>query len=129
MEVELDFGPSIGFTNKLALWQVPDNHLLSEKSLVNPTATGNFELYFEYDDIPGLIALLEKEKVQFAHKLHTESWGQYTIRFFDPDGHLIEVGEPLSALVKRLKVEGLDTNAIVQKTSIAEEEVIRLLGI
>ncbi len=59
------------------------------------------ELYFEEDDIEGFVEKLEKyyPKVQYVNRLMTHSWGQRVVRFYDPDGNLIEVGTPM-----RLKV-------------------------
>ena len=127
LEVEMDFGLTVGFTNGIAIWQVPDEHLLNQRKLVDVGAKGNFELYFECDDIPALMKKLEEEKVDFAHDLHTETWLQYTIRFFDPDGNLVEVGESLHVLVKRLKKDGMAVQEIVQRTSIPQPQVEYLL--
>lgn len=55
------------------------------------------ELYFEERDIEGFIQKLEAyyPKVQYVNRLMTHSWGQKVIRFYDPDGNLIEVGTPM----------------------------------
>ena len=55
------------------------------------------ELYFEERDIEGFIEKLEKyyPEVKYVNKLMTHSWGQKVIRFYDPDGNLIEVGTPM----------------------------------
>ena len=55
------------------------------------------ELYFEERDIEGFIEKLEKyyPEVEYVNKLMTHSWGQKVIRFYDPDGNLIEVGTPV----------------------------------
>ena len=34
-------------------------------------------------------------EVQYVNRLMTHSWGQRVIRFYDPDGNLIEVGTPM----------------------------------
>ncbi len=31
----------------------------------------------------------------YVNRLMTHSWGQKVIRFYDPDGNLIEVGTPV----------------------------------
>ncbi|MBQ6426348.1 MAG: hypothetical protein IJJ92_06105 [Clostridia bacterium] len=31
----------------------------------------------------------------FVNRLVTHSWGQRVVRFYDPDGNLIEVGAPV----------------------------------
>ena len=33
----------------------------------------------------------------YVNKLTTHSWGQTVVRFYDPDGNLIEVGAPMQA--------------------------------
>ena len=55
------------------------------------------ELYFEEKDIEGFIEKLERcyPDVQYVNKLMTHSWGQRVVRFYDPDGNLIEVGTPV----------------------------------
>ena len=55
------------------------------------------ELYFEEADIEGFIKKLESmyPEVKYVNRLMTHSWGQKVIRFYDPDGNLIEVGTPV----------------------------------
>lgn len=55
------------------------------------------ELYFEESDIEAFVQKLEKlyPDIQYVNKLMTHSWGQKVIRFYDPDGNLIEVGTPM----------------------------------
>jgi catechol 2,3-dioxygenase-like lactoylglutathione lyase family enzyme len=55
------------------------------------------ELYFEEANIEGFISKLESmyPEVKYVNQLMTHSWGQKVIRFYDPDGNLIEVGTPM----------------------------------
>ena len=55
------------------------------------------ELYFEEKNIEAFIEKLEKydPSVKYVNRLMTHSWGQKVIRFYDPDGNLIEVGTPM----------------------------------
>lgn len=55
------------------------------------------ELFFEERDIEGFVRKLENiyPEVQYVNRLMTHSWGQRVIRFYDPDGNLIEVGTPV----------------------------------
>ena len=55
------------------------------------------ELYFEEADIEGFVHKLESyyPEVRYVNRLMTHSWGQKVIRFYDPDGNLIEVGTPM----------------------------------
>lgn len=54
------------------------------------------ELYFEEHDIEAFVRKLEKlyPSVKYVNRLMTHSWGQKVVRFYDPDGNLIEVGTP-----------------------------------
>ena len=55
------------------------------------------ELYFEEPDIEAFARKLEKlyPNVRYVNRLMTHSWGQKVVRFYDPDGNLIEVGTPI----------------------------------
>lgn len=55
------------------------------------------ELYFEESDIEGFVKKLETlyPDIKYVNKLMTHSWGQRVVRFYDPDGNLIEVGTPM----------------------------------
>ncbi|MDD3239053.1 MAG: VOC family protein [Lachnospira sp.] len=55
------------------------------------------ELYFEEADIEAFAEKLEQyhEPIKYVNRLMEHSWGQKVIRFYDPDGNLIEVGTPM----------------------------------
>ena len=55
------------------------------------------ELYFEESDLEGFVRKLERlhPEVRYVNRLMTHSWGQRVVRFYDPDGNLIEVGTPM----------------------------------
>lgn len=55
------------------------------------------ELYFEERDLETFAEKLEQypEPIEYVNRLMTHSWGQKVIRFYDPDGNLIEVGTPM----------------------------------
>ena len=55
------------------------------------------ELYFEESDIESFVQKLERlyPSTEYVNRLMTHSWGQKVVRFYDPDGNLIEVGTPM----------------------------------
>ena len=59
------------------------------------------ELYFEESDIEGFVKKLEEmyPDVRYVNRLMTHSWGQKVVRFYDPDGNLIEVGTPMPYII------------------------------
>lgn len=56
------------------------------------------ELYFVEPDIEGFVKKLEESdfEIEFVNRLMTHSWNQKVVRFYDPDGNLIEVGTPMN---------------------------------
>jgi lactoylglutathione lyase len=50
------------------------------------------------------------------------------MRFFDPDRHLVEIGETLEAFVRRLYDGGLTPEQVAQKSSIPLGKVHEILG-
>ena len=55
------------------------------------------ELYFEEKEIEAFSEKLESlyPETEYVNRLMTHSWGQKAMRFYDPDGTLIEVGTPI----------------------------------
>lgn len=55
------------------------------------------ELYFEHYDVEGFAKQLDElyPDIKYVNRLMTHSWGQQVVRFYDPDGNLIEVGTPM----------------------------------
>ncbi len=54
----------------------------------------NLLLYFEHADVDAAFQNIAPH-VELIHPLERQTWGQKVFRFYDPDGHAIEVGEPL----------------------------------
>lgn len=117
--VTMDFGgTNITFQEGFAILQInPDNIIpqtLGVQNIVNKEHASRFELCFETGDLDVFYRKLKENDVKFLHEINTEIWGQRTIRFYDPDGHLIEVGEEMSIFLKRIYEEeghNLETTA------------------
>jgi catechol 2,3-dioxygenase-like lactoylglutathione lyase family enzyme len=54
----------------------------------------NLLLYFETDELEQMFARI-KDQVRLIHPIQKQTWGQLVFRFYDPDGHVVEIGEPL----------------------------------
>ncbi|MGN7754491.1 VOC family protein [Sinorhizobium sp. 22678] len=54
----------------------------------------NLVLYFEDEDLDAAFKRIA-EHVDLIHEVRRQFWGQRVFRFFDPDGHIIEIGEPM----------------------------------
>ncbi len=59
--------------------------------------SGHSELYFEEEDLEAFVEKLETlyPDIEYVNRLTTHGWGQKAVRFYDPDGNLIEVGTPM----------------------------------
>ena len=53
----------------------------------------NLLLYFEHDDLDWIFQAISPH-VELIHPIERQAWGQRVFRFYDPDGHAIEIGEP-----------------------------------
>ena len=55
------------------------------------------ELYFEEENVDEFYEKLKTlyPETEFVNPPMTHSWGQKVVRFYDPDGNLIEVGTPV----------------------------------
>lgn len=42
-------------------------------------------------------------------------WGQRVIRFYDPDGHIIEVGEDMKMVINRFLDSGMTMEEVSKK--------------
>jgi catechol 2,3-dioxygenase-like lactoylglutathione lyase family enzyme len=129
--VQFDFGENVLFESGFAI------HLKSHFSdLINTgendiiEKSNNFELYFEEEDLESFLQKLEDfGTVEYVHGLIEQTWGQRVIRFYDPDKHIVEVGEPMESVVKRFLNEGLSVEETVKRTSMPEEFVRQCLWI
>ena len=95
LEVFQDYGRNIAFTCGLALQQDFDwlVDLPKEKVLKK---SNNAEIVFEEQDFDGFLnKLKEYPDIEYLGEVIEHSWGQRVIRFYDLDGHIIEVGEDM----------------------------------
>ena len=78
----------------------------------------NMELYFETDDFDGFLKILSQyPNVVYVHPPKKHDWQQRVVRIFDPDGHIIEIGESMAHIAKRFLSEGKtpeETAALIQ---------------
>ena len=95
LELILDNGGNMILTEGLVLQEEKYWAEFLGKELVSENNSS--ELYFEESDIERFVEKLESyyPEVRYVNRLMTHSWGQKVIRFYDPDGNLIEVGTPV----------------------------------
>lgn len=131
MKVDLDFGKNVIFKNGFAIWEIQENHIIPARlglDKITDRSVNRFELYFETENITEIFETLKSRNIVFLHGLQEEPWGQRTIRFFDPDNHLIEIGESMRQFVRRFYEQGLTVEKVSERTSVPVEEVQRLIN-
>lgn len=111
-----DFGINVTFEGPFALQQ-DYNWLLSIPKEEILTKSKNFELYFEVEDLDNVFENLKQNpEIQFVHDIKEYDWGQRVIRIYDPDWHIIEIGEDMIFVIKRYLQQGLSPEEISKRT-------------
>lgn len=85
------------------------------------------EMYFEEEDFAGFIEKIAQLKVDQLGEEMEMPWGQKVIRLYDPDKHIVEVGEDLSVMMKRLRATGMTIEELAEKTFLKPTMVEQLL--
>ena len=112
-----DFEGNVILTEGLVLqdrkiWE----HLIEKEVTYGGNAS---ELYFIENDLEDFQEKLDHSsfEINYAHKLKTYDWGQRVIRIYDPDGHMIEIGESLD-VVERRKAETSEETQIQNRREL-----------
>lgn len=116
-KVVMDFGENIMFSGDFSL-QTKDSWqgFIGEYESTIMFRSNNFELYFEEKKFDEFLEKLKTLQVELLHPVKEYPWGQHVVRFFDPDHHIIEVGESMVSVVKRFAEEGLTVDEIAERT-------------
>jgi Lactoylglutathione lyase and related lyases len=127
LEVFQDYGINISFGG-LSLQQefdwlldIPKDRILEKPH--------NMELYFEEDEFDDFIAKLEQrgDITYLGDGVKEAGWGQRSIRFYDLDGHIIEVGENMKMVIKRFLDSGMSMAETSKRMNVAVSDLEALL--
>ena len=127
LKIYQDYGKNIAFTCGLALQQDFDwlVNLPKEKVLKK---SNNVEIAFEESDFDEfLIRLKQYENIEYLEVME-HTWGQRVIRFYDLDGHIIEVGESMKIVIQRFLSTGMTMEEISSKMDASIEDLTKLLN-
>ena len=117
LHVIMDFGANKTLTGGLALQTVE-----TYKDFIgtNDISFGgnNFEIYFEEDDFDKFADRLKEYDIEYVHPIIEHSWGQRVVRFYDPDKHIIEVGENMKTVCKRFLNSGMTPEQVAQRMDV-----------
>lgn len=127
LEVYQDYGINVSFTCGLALQQEFDWLVRIPKDQVMRKAN-NAELCFEKEDFDGFLRRLARHPgiVRLGDVIE-HTWGQRVVRFYDPDGHLIEVGESMKMVINRFLASGMTLEEVSVKMDASVADLTKLL--
>lgn len=117
LEVILDFGANKTLTGGLCL-QTGESYREFIGGQAIAYGGKDFELYFEEDDFGAFADKLSNLAVAYVHPVIEHRWGQRVVRFFDPDGHIIEVGENMKSVVRRFLDSGMTAEAVAARMDV-----------
>jgi catechol 2,3-dioxygenase-like lactoylglutathione lyase family enzyme len=123
-KVKFDLGENITFHGDFAIHLKSHfKELIDNKEIIH--GGNDFELYFEYDNVEEIERILKNNNVLFVHEIREQPWKQKVIRFYDPDKHIIEIGESMEFLSFRLNKEGMSIEQISKATDLPIDFVNR----
>lgn len=118
--VKLDLGWNVTFSGGFTIQQEfawlcgLDKESVIEKS-------NNMELCFEVDDFDEFLnKLRDFPEIEYVHQPMTHEWKQRVVRIYDPDSHIIEIGESMQIIARRYLSQGYsfeETAEIIASTT------------
>lgn len=129
LEVFQDYGMNVSFSCGISLQQefdwlldIPKQNIIQEPH--------NMELYFEEDDFDTFLQTLKQyPNIKYlGNGVKVQTWGQRTIRFYDLDGHIIEVGENLKMVIKRFLDSQMTIEEISKRMDITVSDLEKLVN-
>lgn len=129
MEIVNDFGANVVLTGGLALQTLDSWAGFLGKAPGDIRFGGDdAELYFETEDFDAFLKTLQDfPKAEPVHPPLEHRWGQRAVRLYDPDRHIVEVGEAMSKVAKRFRDGGLTEEGVARRMDITPEYARELL--
>lgn len=130
-KVDLDLGANVSFRSGPSVFAIQSDYIgLVDIDRFNVTYKGNdHELYFEEENFDEFVNhLMQYDDFDYLHKAKEYPWGQRVIRFYDPDFHIIEVGESMESVFKRFYNQGMSVDEVAKRTSHPVEFVRKYLA-
>lgn len=126
MEITMDFGANVTLDNCMSLQTLEVwSEFISKAEAEIGFAHNQMELAFEEADFDAFLKKLEQwPEVKQVHPMRKYPWGQRVVRMYDPDGHIVEVGESMKTVVKNFLRQGLTVEETMQACQYPEAFVL-----
>lgn len=117
LNVIMDFGANKTLTGGLALQTIETwkKFIDNDKVLFGSKSS---EIYFEEDDFDKFVEELKKYDIEYVHSIKKHSWGQRVVRIYDPDKHIIEIGENMKVVCKRFIDSGMTHEEVAKRMDV-----------
>ena len=117
LRVITDFGANKTLTGGLCLQTIEtwEDFIGTDKVVFG---NNSFEIYFEEDDFDKFAERLKNCSIEYVHPVNEHSWGQRVVRFYDPDKHIIEVGENIKMVCKRFLDSGMTPEQVAERMDV-----------
>ena len=120
LRVIMDFGANVTLTGGLCL-QTKETWMgfidAKEEDII--FGGNNAEIYFEEDDFDAFAEKLKGiDDIDYVHPVIEHRWGQRVVRFYDPDRHIIEVGENMNFVCRRFLDSGMTEEEVAVRMDV-----------
>ena len=100
-------------------WEGLEKSLKSECKVV-------FVLFGTICDIDQIVARIKDAGVEVLHEIREYPWGQRVFRFYDPDGHIIELSEAMDYVAGRFLAQGMTPEETAERTTFPLEVILAI---
>ena len=123
LEVINDFGANAVLTGGLSLQTLDTWASFLDKSTGNIHFGGNdAEMNYIEDNNDTILSIMKYyPQIELVCPPVEHRWGQRAVRLYDPDGHIIEIGESLNKVAKRFRDSGLNEEGVARRMDISLE--------
>ena len=70
------------------------------------------------DDFDAFAEKLKPHDIVYVHPVMEHRWGQRVVRFYDPDRHIIEVGENMKTVTRRFLDSGMTEGEVAVRMDV-----------
>ena len=129
LEVVHDFGANVVLTGGLSLQTLETWAEFLDKPAEDIRFGGNdAQMYYISDNFDTILSILKDyPQIELVCPPVEHRWGQRAVRLYDPDGHIIEIGESLNKVAKRFRDSGLNEEGVARRMDISLEYARELL--
>lgn len=129
MHVTADFGASVTLDDAVVLQTAESWRRIVGRDLPAARESNSGELYFETEHFDAFLERLAAvPAVKLVHPPLEHPWGQRVIRLYDPDGHIVEVGEDMKMVAERFLDSGLTVAETARRMDVPEAWIRQRTG-